>query len=36
MIDGKWVVTNSKSTNYDENKLREESILELKKLLKRM
>ncbi|MGB5895836.1 MAG: amidohydrolase family protein [Ignavibacteriaceae bacterium] len=36
MIDGKWVVTNSESINYDKNKLREDSITELKKLLKRM
>ncbi len=36
MIDGKWVVTNGESLIYDKNKLREDSINELKKLLKRM
>jgi cytosine/adenosine deaminase-related metal-dependent hydrolase len=36
MINGKWVVTNGESLIYDKNKLREESIMELKELLKRM
>jgi cytosine/adenosine deaminase-related metal-dependent hydrolase len=36
MIDGKWVVTDGESLIYDKNKLREDSIDELKKLLKRM
>ncbi|MCH7963043.1 MAG: amidohydrolase family protein [Bacteroidetes bacterium] len=36
MIDGKWVVMNSESLIYDKNKLRVDSIDELKKLLKRM
>ena len=36
MIDGKWIVTDSESLIYDKNKLREDSIDELKELLKRM
>jgi hypothetical protein len=36
MIDGKWVVTNGESLIYNKNKLREDSINELKDLLKRM
>jgi cytosine/adenosine deaminase-related metal-dependent hydrolase len=36
MIDGKWVITNSESLIYEKNELREDSITELKKLLKRM
>ena len=36
MINGKWVVTNGESLIYDKNKLREESIMELNELLKRM
>ena len=36
MIDGKWVVINGESLIYDKNKLRVDSIVELKKLLKRM
>ncbi len=36
MIDGKWIVTNGESLIYDKSKLREDSINELKKLLKRM
>jgi len=36
MINGKWVVSNGKSLIYDKNKLRVDSITELKELLKRM
>ena len=36
MMDGKWVVTNGESLIYNKNKLREDSINELKDLLKRM
>ncbi len=36
IIDGKWVVTNGESLIYNKNKLREDSINELKDLLKRM
>ncbi len=36
MIDGKWIVTDGESLIYDKNKLREDSIDELKELLKRM
>ncbi len=36
MIDGKWIVTNGESLIYDKSNLREDSINELKKLLKRM
>jgi cytosine/adenosine deaminase-related metal-dependent hydrolase len=36
MIDGKWIVTNGESLIYDKSKLREDSIDELKKLLRRM
>jgi len=36
MIDGKWVVINGESLIYDKNKLRVDSIVELKKLLKRI
>jgi 5-methylthioadenosine/S-adenosylhomocysteine deaminase len=36
MIDGKWIVMDGESLIYDKSKLREESIDELKELLKRM
>jgi len=36
MIDGKWIVTDGESLIYDKNKLREDSIDELKELLYRM
>jgi cytosine/adenosine deaminase-related metal-dependent hydrolase len=36
MIDGKWVVMNGESLIYEQNELREDSINELKKLLKRI
>jgi len=36
MIDGKWIVTDGESLNYDKDILRENSITELKELLKRM
>lgn len=36
MIDGKWVTMNGKSLIYDQNELREKSMDELKKLLKRI
>ncbi len=36
MINGKWVVSNGKSLIYDKDILREDSITELKELLKRM
>ena len=36
MIDGNWVTMNGESLIYDQDKLREDSMLELKKLLKRI
>ena len=36
MIDGNWVTMNGESLIYDQDKLREVSMLELKKLLKRI
>jgi len=36
MIDGKWIVTDGESLIYDKDKLREDSIIELKDLLKRL
>jgi len=36
MIDGKWVIMNGESLIYEKNEIREDSINELKKLLKRM
>ena len=36
MIDGKWIVTDGESLIYDNDILREDSITELKELLKRM
>ena len=36
MIEGKWVIMNGESLIYDKNELREDSMDELKKLLKRM
>jgi cytosine/adenosine deaminase-related metal-dependent hydrolase len=36
MIDGRWVIMNGESLIYEKNEIREDSINELKKLLKRM